>query len=201
MAEIIVKLHGEELNRLSLEPATEYIAGRSHDCDIVLPESRGISRRHIKFYEHNGIWIAEIISRFGSIISAGDTVESIQLYNACVFSIPPYEFIFLDQPEMDAPKTPESTNEPEYLPTALETTNSGNLEATASGISNLSAYVVIHNDNEVETLQLEGQLLLVRHLVGQDLDSCRRRAGPWHCRPSSKPPPNPSNRRSGRAHR
>jgi hypothetical protein len=94
MARLLVKLHGEEISRITLESGIEYIAGRASDAHIQLANERGISRHHLKFYERDGAWVAESLSRFVLIHVAGQNSEVIEMTEPTVFSVPPYEFYF-----------------------------------------------------------------------------------------------------------
>src|SRR5665213_1420736 len=107
MARLTVKLHGEEVSRITLEPGVEYIAGRAADAQIHLAVERGISRHHLKFYERDGVWICESLSKFMQIQRGGRSTEVIELTEICTFSVTPYEFQF----EPSAGRPPEHENE------------------------------------------------------------------------------------------
>src|SRR5882757_5375015 len=94
MARIIVKLHGEEVSRLSLESGSEYIAGRGQDAQIHLSGERGISRHHLKFYEQDGVWVCQTLGKFTLILRGGNSVEVLELTEPCAFSVGAYVFFF-----------------------------------------------------------------------------------------------------------
>ena len=119
MAKLIVKLHGKEVSVVDLVEGMEYISGRSQDCQIPLANQKGISRHHVKIYQDNGEWIAQLVSRYGSLIYDGEAAEAIQLLDGTSFQVPPYEFTFVqtaaplaeisDQPQDDTGQAPGPT--------------------------------------------------------------------------------------------
>ncbi len=94
MAKIVIRLHGQEITALTLEDGQEYIAGRAEDSSIVLPNQKGISRHHIKFYQRDGIWVVQLLARFGALMHGGKAQDVIELKEDCGFSAHPFEFIF-----------------------------------------------------------------------------------------------------------
>ncbi|MCC7406163.1 MAG: FHA domain-containing protein [Bdellovibrionales bacterium] len=102
MAKVIVKLHGKETRTVDLVDGVEYIAGRSQDCQIPLENQKGISRHHFKIAQEGGAWTARLNSRYGSLIYDGEAAEAIQLIDGCAFQVPPYEFVYVETPEMEA---------------------------------------------------------------------------------------------------
>lgn len=99
MATIRVLLHGKEVTSLRLEPGQEYLFGRGDRCAVQLEDQAGISRRHFKISEQNGIWIARVISKFGEIISGGQPVAEVELSQGTVFKLAGYDFRFLETDE------------------------------------------------------------------------------------------------------
>ncbi len=171
MARLTVKLHGEEISRITLEPGTEYIAGRASDAHIVLANERGISRHHLKFYERDGIWVCEALSKFVMILQAGQSHEVIEMPEPAMFSVSPYEFYFEPTVEKNAPD--EGKGSSENLPAFYNPPAGGNLppsedtspgrvnnEATTAGVSSLVPYIRISfpNTADDEVLKLEGHL-------------------------------------------
>ena len=98
MAKICVYLHGEPLSELALTPGQEFFAGRSTQCHIHLASERGISRQHVKFFEQDGVWHAQLLSKYGGMIVDGQNVETLQLKGTTRFSVPPYDFMFEETP-------------------------------------------------------------------------------------------------------
>lgn len=189
MAIVTVKLHGEEVLKLTLESGMEYVAGRAADAAIPLKNERGISRHHFKFVERNGLWIAQSLSKFIHLQRAGESVEIVELNENLIFSVPPYEFHFeleaaavVTEAQAPAPTAnpaqPESPSENAYLipqvnrgvllnssePTGSRVNN----EATAAGVSTLVPYFRISYPNTAddEVLKLEGNIWV----AGRDAD-------------------------------
>ncbi|MEK6554279.1 MAG: FHA domain-containing protein, partial [Bdellovibrionota bacterium] len=170
MAKLRVVLQGQTISELNLQPGEVYFAGRSDQCQIVLPEERGISRQHIKISEENGIWVATKVSRYANISFSAQNVESVTLDNDLHFTVGPFEFFF----EFEArPVTDVQTAETvSPAPTAVtqeevqvqdfaardDDTSPGNFEATRAGASHLVAYLKIFNQTtqSEEVLKLEG---------------------------------------------
>ncbi len=172
MARLTVKLRGEEVSRITMEPGMEYVAGRAQDAQIVLSSERGISRHHLKFYERDGVWVCESLSKFVLIQKGSQSLEVIELGEPCAFSVPPYEFYFEPTPQpraessdgsADGPKPAENLPvfyQPRMNPPGEDTSPRLNNEATVAGVSNLVPYfrVSYPNTADDEVLKLEGHL-------------------------------------------
>lgn len=189
MAHIKVLYQGQTIAELELQSGHEYIAGRSANANIVLNQERAISRQHLKFVEENGLWRVTLLSKVGSLISSGQSVDSLVLDNDMHFSVPPYEFIFEIAPRASAPMdasdvesapvsetqalSPITSSHNEAETPALGATSSyvtkesdtspGNLDATRAGASALLAFLKITNslNGNEETLKLEGHVWTV----------------------------------------
>lgn len=203
MAKLVIRLHGKKFMTVDLVDGKQYFAGRNQNCEIPLNNQKGISRNHLKIFQKNEIWIAELVSRYGSLIFEGESAESIQLEKNSVFQVPPYEFSF-----QESATTPSDTNHPDkneksavatlspnsnsrnsissnpinndqFFPAnelqpsthkrgelitsdmkANSISREGNLEATAPGINNLSAFLRIKfpDRDRDEVLELVGHL-------------------------------------------
>ena len=180
MARLTVKLRGEEIASLTLEPGVEYIAGRAQDAQIQLGGERGISRHHLKFVERDGVWVCQSLSKFVQISRSNQTTDVLELTSGCVFVVTPYEFIFeVDEAAKPAPEAEEPArdqNQNSNLPAFYQprmhlqantpevgehTTPRANNEATVAGIpSKLVPYFRISYPNTAddEVLKLEGNL-------------------------------------------
>jgi pSer/pThr/pTyr-binding forkhead associated (FHA) protein/tetratricopeptide (TPR) repeat protein len=177
MARLILKLHGEQVTSLTLESGMEYIAGRAQDAQLPMDNGRGISRHHLKFYERDGIWVGESLSKFVPIQKGSETMEVIELSEPTVFSVPPYDFHFEPTVEGAGAEMPEdhAGNLPAfYQPRVNPVAGSGapgdadpegtspraNNEATVAGLANLVPYFRISYPNTAddEVLKLEGHL-------------------------------------------
>ncbi len=84
---------------LELDPQRDYIVGRSSQSDIVLDGSPEISRSHLKVFFVEGSWKVEVLSRFGELYSGSEKVESLNLVNLTEFSVPPFNFQFIEKSE------------------------------------------------------------------------------------------------------
>ena len=136
MARLIVKLHGTELTTLTLDSSQEYIAGRAPDAHIRLSEERGISRHHLKFYQRDGLWICEALSKFVPIQIGKDSVEVLELNESVTFSLPPFEFYF----EADARPEPVQENAAvDPAPTELLIVDEDSPDGTADEAARLAA--------------------------------------------------------------
>lgn len=174
MAKIIVRHHGQEIASLQLEDGHEYLAGRAEDAALILPNQKGISRHHLKFYQRDGVWIVELLARYGTLMFSGHTQEVIELKENCGFSAPPFEFLFHSSPaQTDPHKTPrEEADAADHTsrlpavrsqrPTPLTTTPSFQTghEATAAGVSSVTPFLRIFTKatQKEEVLRLEGHL-------------------------------------------
>lgn len=102
MATLKVFLHGKETTSVRLESGQEYIFGRGDTCAVQLQDQPGISRQHFKVYEEGGAWVAQVISKFGEIVLAGQPVPSVTLVQGTVFKLAGYDFRFLEVDEKPA---------------------------------------------------------------------------------------------------
>lgn len=96
MSRLKVKLRGAILAEVHLENDRQYVAGRKEDCDIRLQPEKGISREHFRLSLAEGIWQVDLLARFGDIINQGTKVNTLKLQHGTQFSVPPYEFEFLE---------------------------------------------------------------------------------------------------------
>ena len=173
MARLTIKLQGDEVTQLNLEDGVEYIAGRGADAQIVLPAQRGISRHHLKFYQSEGKWICQSLSKFVLVQRAGQSHEVVELTENCVFIVSPFEFHFqLKEEEKPVDNTPDpvaSPNLPAFYssgqsaapqPVPEDTSPRVNNEATMAGVSSVVPYLKISYPNTAddEVLKLEGHL-------------------------------------------
>lgn len=176
MAKLIVRLHGQEIAQLNLESGHEYVAGRAPDAQIRLDNQRGISRHHLKFYEADGQWICEALSKFVLMHQGDKSSEILELNEACVFMLPPYEFQFEPTASPVAEAPIESQQVQAAAPSEAEAASSvpehtvarANNEATVAGVSHLVPYVRVSYPNTAddEVLKLEGHLWV----AGRDHD-------------------------------
>ncbi len=94
MALLKVKYLGTLYHELLLEDGKEYIIGRDKACDLVLEASKGISRKHLKVFQDNDVWVVECLSRLGNMTYEGGPTPSLELVHFSEFSVSNYVFIF-----------------------------------------------------------------------------------------------------------
>jgi pSer/pThr/pTyr-binding forkhead associated (FHA) protein/TolA-binding protein len=177
MAILRVKLNGDEVTSITLEAGKEYVAGRAPDAQIHLDTQKGISRHHLKFYERDGVWICEALSKFLLLQKGSESMQVLELTEAMAFTVPPYEFVFepdakaeekssaeaaksenlpaFFQPRLNAPASAGgSSGNPDHTPARV------NNEATVAGQAHLVPYFRISYPNTAddEVLKLEGDL-------------------------------------------
>lgn len=102
MSRLKVVLRGTVVSEIDLSPDKEYVGGRKEGCDIRLQSEKGISREHFKIKYTDGKWQVVAISRFGDVFSLGQKIEQADLQHGQSFHVPPYDFTFLDVPEVGA---------------------------------------------------------------------------------------------------
>lgn len=173
MALLVVRLNGEEVHSLQLEDGKEYIAGRSQDAQIVLTGGKGISRQHLKLYQRDGIWVVEALSKFMPMQIGTEHLQVIELREACIFTVPPYEFAFEPDPPVEekaSEPAAQSNNLPAFFQPRIaqpgvtageQTAPRPNNEATvAGGAATLTPYFRISypSRSDDEVLKLEGEL-------------------------------------------
>jgi pSer/pThr/pTyr-binding forkhead associated (FHA) protein/tetratricopeptide (TPR) repeat protein len=144
VSRLTVRLFGEKIHELPLEHGREYIAGRAADADIPLNSTtHSISRHHLKFYEDDGHWVCELLSKFTPIQQGTETVPSIILKESTTFAVAPYEFTFEadedkeeSRPYLVPPEDPETVvPQPRiFSPPVPVTQDRSLLEPTRAGI-------------------------------------------------------------------
>lgn len=95
MASLKIYKQGQLYRDVTLTVGQEYIVGRSEECQIVLDPERGVSRQHIKLSPSGDSWKVEVLSRFGELYVGRDKVAGFDLTSGFKFTIPPYEFEFI----------------------------------------------------------------------------------------------------------
>lgn len=154
MARLRVRLRGKPVSDVSLNQEQSYVAGRKEDCDIVLQAEKGISREHFKIYFENGSWNVQVVSRYGEVIYNGQNAQAFSLEHGSQFSVPPYEFEFLQTSEevsgVSSPGTQsDSSNLPALTNAGLPSNFDGDEEKTVIGVAPMVAYIkVVDSENE-----------------------------------------------------
>ncbi len=169
MAKITVKLNGQVIASVELENGTTYIAGRASDAQIVLPDQRGLSRHHLKFFQQDDVWICEALSKFVPIQVGAESVEVLELGQSTTFTVSPFEFSFetesRHEPEINS-EEPLSGNLPAKIEVHTELDDntepkfSGDATVAGRFQQNLIPYLRLSypNSTEDEVLKLEGHL-------------------------------------------
>lgn len=182
MAKLKVFFHGQEIALLDLETGNQYIIGRGSNCNIQLPNEKGISRQHLKVFEQDSIWMIELLSKTGSLILDGENTSAIELSNDCRFSVPPFEFVFEFGELQESAAEGSATDEPAMEQTAsrlenlsqeaedidnIDITSGGNTsegsglsDSTLAGVVNLVPMLRIKNEKTGEeySLKLDGHI-------------------------------------------
>ncbi|MEK2644108.1 FHA domain-containing protein [Bdellovibrio sp. BCCA] len=162
MARLRVRLRGKPIYDITLSEDRSYIAGRKEDCDIVLQPEKGISREHFKVSFNNGAWNVEVVSRYGEVIYNGEQVQQFTLEHGSQFSIPPYEFDYLNTSD-EVPASAEAHAGSSNLPavTGIHASDGeafdGSEEKTVIGVAPTAAYIkIVDAQNETkEMLRLD----------------------------------------------
>ncbi|MCB0406625.1 MAG: FHA domain-containing protein [Bdellovibrionales bacterium] len=111
MVQIRVKKLGAEFGELILTEGEVYFVGRSKDCDLRLDADKGISRKHLRIFEKNGIWIVESLSRLGNLFLNGSEVTQIELNQNLQFDVENYTFSFIQERSHSTHKKETPANE------------------------------------------------------------------------------------------
>lgn len=156
MAHLRVRLRGKLVYDVNLNPEQSYVAGRKEDCDIVLQPEKGISREHFKIFFDNNAWNVQVVSRYGEVTYNGQNVQQFSLEHGGQFSIPPYEFDYLDGVE-EGPSMPVQEEGLDLSANLPALTNAGvrsevfdgSDEKTVIGVAPMVAYIkIVDSENE-----------------------------------------------------
>jgi len=93
MYSLIVKHKGKSLQEIELQANTIYIAGRSHDNQIVLSEQVGISRKHLEISLQDNKLIVKKLSSLHTLTQDGEEKENLELSVGQTFQVQNYEFL------------------------------------------------------------------------------------------------------------
>lgn len=188
MYRITIHLYGAEVKKLELASGCEYTAGRGSNCDIVLEDQPGISRTHFRIFEENGQWTVQVLSKFGTVVHAGQPVNHLSLDLGAVFKLAGYDFRFeeahAEETEEEVPGHIEqalpmavgmaesvSAQPNPFVPATLEppVPFEGNDDATRVGVAlNGVPYLrIVDSEGGEESVTLEGK----KWVAGRD-ESC-----------------------------
>ena len=96
-----------------LEEGREYFIGRQKDCDFVLEEDSGVSRKHLKIYqsEENGVWQLESLSEWGGLYLDGEEIQFMELKEECSLKLKNYSLKFIQEEAVSREEPAELENE------------------------------------------------------------------------------------------
>lgn len=94
MAQLIVLKQNQRFAELKLEDGHEYLVGRQPQCHIYLDEESGISRKHLRIFQENDIWVVECLSRLANLKMNGEMTTQIYLEGDCEFQVGGFDFQF-----------------------------------------------------------------------------------------------------------
>lgn len=96
---LVLKYFGKVIKESPLEEGREYFIGRQQDCDFVLQEAPGLSRKHIKIYQSSetGNWLVESISEWGGLYLDGEEIESVELEESCSLTLKNHTLDFIKE--------------------------------------------------------------------------------------------------------
>jgi pSer/pThr/pTyr-binding forkhead associated (FHA) protein len=96
MSRLQVFLNETLVKEVDLQTQGEWTLGRSSSCDILLEGSPEISRQHLKISLQSGVWVVEVLSRYGHLYNQGNKVSSLELKGQVEFEAPPFAFVYTD---------------------------------------------------------------------------------------------------------
>ena len=119
---LILEHFGRVIKESFLEEEREYFIGRQEDCDFVLEEDSGVSRKHIKIYqsESAGVWRAESLSEWGGLYLDGEEVQSIELKGDCSLKLKNYTLKFVQEEELKQEEERNQSKDFDFNPSLLE---------------------------------------------------------------------------------
>ena len=111
---LVLEHFGTVIKESFLEEGREYFIGRQEDCDFVLAEDSGISRKHVKIYQsaESRNWLVESTSELGGLYLDGEEIQSIELEGPCSLKLKSYSLKFIQAEELT---TEEAEEQPQNL--------------------------------------------------------------------------------------
>ena len=148
----ILKRFGKVIKEMQLEEGREYIIGRHSDCDFVLDEETGFSRKHVKIHQspESGNWLVESISELGGLYLEGEEVDGAELEDSASLALKSYTLEFIAEKEENEPEKTESQTPQSPAPT-LKKEEEENLEGQTKVFfsENLVYSLYIYIDGEM----------------------------------------------------
>lgn len=194
MAKLIIYKNQEELMTLELDPARDYVAGRSSDCDILLDDVV-FSRQHFKIFHSQGKWTVQSISKYSQLAINHRESDYFILKPDDKFSTFSYEFHFVEITELDAAAPTESTNTEEITPKIEslqvdDTTEDLQHDDDHTFVPQMTSqewsigvpYLLLRkNDGSTQTMRLEGDYWTLGRDEGCDITVDDPKASREHC--------------------
>lgn len=193
MAKLIISKNQNVLMTLELDPAKEYIAGRSPDCTILLDDVI-FSRQHFKIFYSQDKWTVQSISKYSQLSINHRESDYFVLKNDDKFSTFTYEFHFTDSLNLATdtikPSTVENTNGIEQeIAHADDKTDQLALDdktfvpqMTSQEWSIGVPYLLLRReDGSTQTMRLEGEYWVMGRDEGCDITVEDPKASREHC--------------------
>ena len=100
-----------------LEEGKEYFIGRQKDCDFVLEDNSGVSRKHVKIFqaEEGGNWQVESLSEWGGLYLNEEEIQSAELKETCSLKLKNYTLKFIQEEELIDKEEPAEPEQPAEL--------------------------------------------------------------------------------------
>ena len=109
---LVVEHFGIVIKESFLEAGREYFIGRQKDCDFVLEEDSGLSRKHVRIYqsEESGKWQVESTSEWGGLYLDGEEVQVVELESSCSLKLKNYSLKFIQEEEIKPGEAEDGLN-------------------------------------------------------------------------------------------
>ena len=150
---LFVKKFGKTLTEIQLEEGKEYFLGRHKDCDIVLEDAKGISRKHLKLYQspESGVWTLELISDLGGLRWNGEELEGVELEESATLGLNNYVLEFLKEEEKNISEALAEKTKGDTLPVLEQKEQEPNLDGKTKILnpSELTYSLHIYIDGEI----------------------------------------------------
>jgi pSer/pThr/pTyr-binding forkhead associated (FHA) protein len=184
MAKLIIYKNQTPLKTIELDPAKDYTAGRSSDCDIILDDVV-FSRQHFKIFYAQEKWTVQSISKYSQLAINHRESDYFNLVDSDKFSTFSYEFEFRD--EAASKSKPVS---PVEVLSADDKTNSLGGQQDHTFVPQMSSqewsigvpYLLLRKENgSTQTMRLEGDYWILGRDEGCDVTVEDPKASREHC--------------------
>lgn len=191
MAKLIVYKDHSELMTLELDPAKEYVAGRSPECDIILDDVV-FSRQHFKIFFSQNKWTVQSISKYSQLAINHRESDYFTLKDDDKFSTFSYKFTFKDATAEKPKAAPVVESEP-YIENKISTDEKTDVpeafddktfvpQMTSQEWSIGVPYLLLRReDGSTQTMRLEGDYWILGRDEGCDITIDDPKASREHC--------------------